>query len=87
MVYPQDQAIMKVVDLMLQKCSYQFLKKNECLRLVVISKIGYYDYFSLAVINTSSNTWHIIKNAVAICYRGMNLAIFGPGAIAFDMQL
>ena len=65
MVYPQDQAIMKVVDLMLQKCSYQFLKKNRC--YVVISKIGYYDYFSLAVINTSSNTWHIIKNAVAIC--------------------
>ena len=33
----------------------------------VISKIGYYDYLSLEVRNTTSNTWYVIKNAVAIC--------------------
>ena len=33
----------------------------------VIFKIGYYDYLSLEVRNTTSNTWYVIKNAVAIC--------------------
>ena len=37
------------------------------MRPSVISKIGYYDFLSLEVRNTTSNTWYVIKNAVAIC--------------------
>ena len=85
MVYPQYQAIMKVVDLILQKCGYHFLYKNKCNG--IIYKIRYYHSLSPEVRNTSSNTCHVIKKAVAICKRGMNVAIFGHGAIAFDMQL